>query len=332
MPTWYYLRASAAGYTGLQIGACMEKNKLPIVYSCSGCSTAAQMANHIAIKMDRDKIAEMSCIAGVGGDVPSLVRVAKTAETIIALDGCQLKCTKNILARHSIKPNHHIVLSDLGVAKRIHQDFDPQEAKNVYDKVTELLKPDYLTEQDLLENKLLIREPFAEYLKATESEYSFAITLLDIVRFAGHACPSMIGAFLIAKVATRYLFPDEIVLRGDVQIATLNSIESGATGPIFNVFSMVFGAWGASGFGGLSGQFRRRDLLEFENQHVPSGAFRFQRLSTGKTIDVYYTPGEVIALDDKPTDPFPLNWRKMIKKILVNVNQCVKVADVSKNE
>lgn len=307
----------------------MGKNKLPIVYSCSGCSTAAQMANHIAIKLDRDKIAEMSCIAGVGGDVPSLVRVAKTAETIIALDGCQLKCTQNILARHGIKPNHHIVLSDLGVVKRIHQDFDPQEAENIYEKVTELLKPDYMTEQDLLENKLLIREPFAEYLKATESEYSFAITLLDVVRFSGHACPSMIGAFLIAKVATRYLFSDEVVLRGDVQIATVNSVESGATGPICNVFSMIFGSWGASGFGGLSGQFRRRNLLEFENQQVPSGAFRFRRLSTGKIIDVYYAPGEAFTLDDKPTDPFPLNWRKMIKKILVNSDHCIKVVEVS---
>ncbi|WP_435924161.1 putative zinc-binding protein [Paenibacillus sp. DYY-L-2] len=46
----------------------MKNNNLPLVYSCSGCSSAAQTANRIAIKMDREKIAEMSCIAGVGGD------------------------------------------------------------------------------------------------------------------------------------------------------------------------------------------------------------------------------------------------------------------------
>lgn len=39
---------------------------LPLVYSCSGCSSAAQMANVLAVELDRERIAEMSCIAGVG--------------------------------------------------------------------------------------------------------------------------------------------------------------------------------------------------------------------------------------------------------------------------
>lgn len=40
----------------------MSKTNFPLV-SCSGCSSAAQTANMIAIKMDRQQIAEMSCIA-----------------------------------------------------------------------------------------------------------------------------------------------------------------------------------------------------------------------------------------------------------------------------
>jgi uncharacterized metal-binding protein len=39
----------------------------PLVYSCPGCSSAAQMANYIALELDRRGVAEMSCIAGVGG-------------------------------------------------------------------------------------------------------------------------------------------------------------------------------------------------------------------------------------------------------------------------
>ena len=52
----------------------LADNDLPIVYSCSGCSSAAQMANQIAIKLDRTDVAEMSCIAGVGGNVKKLVK------------------------------------------------------------------------------------------------------------------------------------------------------------------------------------------------------------------------------------------------------------------
>jgi uncharacterized metal-binding protein len=45
-----------------------------LVYSCSGCSSAAQLANYLAVRLDREGHAQMSCIAGVGGNVRSLVR------------------------------------------------------------------------------------------------------------------------------------------------------------------------------------------------------------------------------------------------------------------
>jgi len=103
----------------------------PLVYSCSGCSSAAQLANHVAVRMDRQGVAEMSCIAGVGGDVPKLVKLAKSGRPIIALDGCPLVCVKSSLARHGITPERHYQLHEYGVKKRNHQDFDPQEAAGV---------------------------------------------------------------------------------------------------------------------------------------------------------------------------------------------------------
>jgi uncharacterized metal-binding protein len=104
------------------------EGKLPLVYSCSGASSAAQMANHIAVRLDRLGSAEMSCIAGVGGDVKPLVRTAKSGRPIIALDGCPLQCAAQILKRHGIKADKHYDLSKMGVKKRYHEDFDPQQA------------------------------------------------------------------------------------------------------------------------------------------------------------------------------------------------------------
>lgn len=71
-----------------------ETKTLPIVYSCSGCSNVAQLANHVAVRLDRSGDAEMSCIAGVGGDVPSLLKLAHSGRPIIAIDGCPLVCAK----------------------------------------------------------------------------------------------------------------------------------------------------------------------------------------------------------------------------------------------
>lgn len=109
---------------------------LPLVYSCSGCSSAAQTANHIALQLDRQGVAEMSCIAGVGGDVPHLVRIAKSGRPVIALDGCALACARHCLARHGVQPDHYYQLQEYGVKKRYHADFDAGQAQAVLEEIS----------------------------------------------------------------------------------------------------------------------------------------------------------------------------------------------------
>jgi uncharacterized metal-binding protein len=109
--------------------------KLPLVYACSGASSAAQMANHLAVKLDRLKVAEMSCIAGVGGDVKPLVRTAKSGRAIIALDGCPLQCAAHILKRHGLQADKHYDLSQMGVSKKYHEDFDPAQAARLLEHI-----------------------------------------------------------------------------------------------------------------------------------------------------------------------------------------------------
>lgn len=102
-----------------------------LVYSCSGCSSAAQMANKIAIGLDRKGIAEMSCIAGVGGGVSALVKKAKEADYIIGIDGCPLACVKACLKQQGLVPSRHYELNTLGVRKKVHEDFDLSHAEEL---------------------------------------------------------------------------------------------------------------------------------------------------------------------------------------------------------
>lgn len=108
---------------------------LPLVYSCSGCSSAAQLANQVALRLDRKGVAEMSCIAGVGGDVPHLLKIAKAGRPIIALDGCPLVCVQSSLKRHGLAPDRHYQLQQYGVKKRKHEDFDAEQAAMVLARV-----------------------------------------------------------------------------------------------------------------------------------------------------------------------------------------------------
>ncbi|MCU7550296.1 putative zinc-binding protein [Chitinophagaceae bacterium LB-8] len=116
---------------------CVASETLPIVYSCSGCSSAAQMANYLAVQMDRRKMAEMSCIAGVGGNVKKLVKTALSGRKIIAIDGCPLACCKACLDNHNLTPDVHIDLTGYGVKKMQHVDFDKEEADKILNQLEE---------------------------------------------------------------------------------------------------------------------------------------------------------------------------------------------------
>ncbi len=105
----------------------MTDATLPLVYSCSGCSNVAQLANDVAVTMDREGHAEMSCIVGVGGDVKPLVKLATSGRDICAIDGCPLACVNNTLAKHKVTPTWHFELSQLGVKKRYREDCSSEQ-------------------------------------------------------------------------------------------------------------------------------------------------------------------------------------------------------------
>ena len=108
------------------------KSVLPLVYSCSGCSSAAQMANQLAIRLDRNGLAEMSCIAGVGGGVPGLVKTARSGRSVLAIDGCPMACVRACLAQVDVQADAHILLSDFKVRKLKHADFDAEHSERIY--------------------------------------------------------------------------------------------------------------------------------------------------------------------------------------------------------
>jgi uncharacterized metal-binding protein len=113
---------------------------LPLVYSCSGCSSAAQLANTLALRLSREGEAQMSCIAGVGGDVPNFVRQATSGRPILALDGCPLACVLSCLKRHGVEPDRYVQLQEHGVKKRYAQDAPDEDVERLYPRMVELTR------------------------------------------------------------------------------------------------------------------------------------------------------------------------------------------------
>jgi uncharacterized metal-binding protein len=88
-----------------------------VVYACSGCSDAGELADRIARQLTREGVAEMSCLAGIGGRVKPLVNKAASAERILAIDGCPLNCTRHTLELAGFKDFEHLELHKLSILK-----------------------------------------------------------------------------------------------------------------------------------------------------------------------------------------------------------------------
>ena len=113
----------------------MKKTNQPLVYSCSGCSQVAQLANRIAVHLDRNDVAEMSCIAGIGGQVKAIMRLAQSGRPLLAIDGCPLRCVQKSLNRIGVTESHHLLLSDFGLKKRQHEEYSDAEVKHFSDLI-----------------------------------------------------------------------------------------------------------------------------------------------------------------------------------------------------
>lgn len=90
---------------------------LPCVLSCSGCSHAGELADHAARRLNSLGVAKMSCLAGVGGRVKSIMNTIQRAPELLMIDGCPLECGANSLRLAGITEFKHIKLHELGVRK-----------------------------------------------------------------------------------------------------------------------------------------------------------------------------------------------------------------------
>ena len=119
-----------------------DRRTLPLVYSCSGCSNVAQLANTLAVRLDRAGLAEMSCIARVGGRVASLINKTNSGRPILAIDGCQLQCVRGCLDQHQVTATVHLVLSQYGLKKRYGEDCSASEADQLFAEIAQLIASD----------------------------------------------------------------------------------------------------------------------------------------------------------------------------------------------
>lgn len=87
------------------------------VLACSGCSAAGELADHTARRLQQLGVAEMSCLAGVGGRIPTMMTVVRNASHILMIDGCWLACGASVLRTAGFTKFKQLKLHQVGVHK-----------------------------------------------------------------------------------------------------------------------------------------------------------------------------------------------------------------------
>ncbi len=141
-----------------------------------------------------------------------------------------------------------------------------------------------------------LQDPLSAFLGAFENG-ELEINYLECVKLAGHSCPTVAGAYLMALKGLEALYANDNALpqRGQIKVSMRDGEAEGVTGVICNVISFIVGANGKSGFKGIQGYFSRDNLVNYD---VPmEGEVRLTRLATGESVELTYDPSII------PGDP-----------------------------
>lgn len=183
-----------------------------------------------------------------------------------------------------------------------------------------------------------LQDDLASFLGAFEDgiiEFSY----LDIVKSAGHSCPTVLGAYLMTLKGLEALYENEIPKRGEIITEFKEAQNIGVAGVIGNVMMNITGAATTNGFKGLNGKFDRNHLMKFE-QNINEANVRFTRVDTLKSVDVFYDASSVkphedmnflmqkcmqgSATKDEKIE-FAKLWQKRVKDISLNIDKVIKV-------
>lgn len=97
--------------------SCSCGGRPTLLFPCSGAADVGELADQSARAAARRGHGRMSCLAGVGARVGTIMDGARAAGRIIAIDGCPECCASGCIEAAGIKADSVIRLHDLGFSK-----------------------------------------------------------------------------------------------------------------------------------------------------------------------------------------------------------------------
>lgn len=87
-----------------------------LVYACSGAANTGLLADQVMRTLNREGVADSTCLAAMGADLSGFLESARNATRNIVLDGCKVSCGKRVFEKNGI-PYTQFIMTDFGVEK-----------------------------------------------------------------------------------------------------------------------------------------------------------------------------------------------------------------------
>jgi uncharacterized metal-binding protein len=94
-----------------------ETKKTLVVYVCGGSADVGELTDRAARRMDREGIASMSCLAGIGARDADITFKAEYATRVLLMDGCPKACSRRTFENAKLHRFVHFDLSAIGLPK-----------------------------------------------------------------------------------------------------------------------------------------------------------------------------------------------------------------------
>ena len=104
----------------------IKKQSGRLIFCCSGASNVGILSYLASMRLAQEGFGNFSCIAGIGGNIPSMIRTGKDARERIVIDGCPIRCARRIMDSNLIPIDRYVVVTELGIKKT--HDFDVDES------------------------------------------------------------------------------------------------------------------------------------------------------------------------------------------------------------
>ncbi len=118
---------------------CLCQAETVVLLPCSGASNCGQIANQVAVKLTEEGVGNMYCLAGIGAHNEGMVESAKSANRLVAIDGCSVACAKKLIEHLGLAVTDWICVTGLGINKVHEFNIMPGEVAMVMKSVKKLL-------------------------------------------------------------------------------------------------------------------------------------------------------------------------------------------------